>query len=65
MFNDFYVIMEEGWTKVTRSNDFLGSGHAREVAATCSHVAIIEDTFNFSVHEETPNEGVHNGIVHC
>lgn len=63
MFNDFYVIVEKGWTKVTRSNNFLGSGHAREVAATCSHVAIVEDTFNFSVHEATPKEGVNNMMV--
>ena len=51
MFNGYNAIMEEGWKKVDGLNDFLGSVHAREVVTACVSVVIIEDRFNFCMHE--------------
>ena len=65
MFNGYDAISEEGGPKVARSNDFLGSVHAREVNVVGSHVVIIKHMFNFNLCEATSKEVLTGVKITC
>lgn len=57
------VVMKSWKREDQKYPTWMGSGHAREVIVIGSHEEIIEDTFNFNVHEAMPKEGVDAAVV--
>ena len=52
------AIVKQCGPKVACSNDFLGSGHPREVATTGTIVAIIQDSISFIDGQISTKNGV-------
>lgn len=58
------VVAEDCREKVFGSNDFMGSGHYREMASTSTNMEIIKHSLGFVMCEASTKESVNSLLVY-